>query len=177
MRFFLIIHPKDLLILAGDYNDDVDVSIAAGQPSSYANFANDTNYVVITKALSLAGKKSTASFTDMIDHISATKSMAAFYVPNSANVATAATMSFIPDYSNSTTDHFPVWARFKFSTTNIASTQEDFKVKIFPNPTENTITISFDNIDFETQISSCSLSYSTNTIFLRFIVYFAVHLL
>ena len=152
------LYTKDLLILAGDYNDDVDVSIAAGQPSSYANFANDTNYVVITKALSLAGKKSTASFTDMIDHISATKSMAAFYVPNSANVATAATMSFIPDYSNSTTDHFPVWARFKFSTTNIASTQEDFKVKIFPNPTENTITISFDNIDFETQISLIDIS-------------------
>ena len=152
------LYTKDLLILAGDYNDDVDVSIAAGQPSSYANFANDTNYVVITKALSLAGKKSTASFNDMIDHISATKSMAAFYVPNSANVATAATMSFIPDYSNSTTDHFPVWARFKFSTTNIASTHEDFKVNIFPNPTQNTITISFDNLDSETQISLIDIS-------------------
>ncbi len=152
------LYTKDLLILAGDYNDDVDVSIAAGQPSSYANFVNDTNYVVITKALSLAGKKSTASFTDMIDHISATKPMSAFYVPNSANVATAATMSFIPDYSNSTTDHFPVWARFKFSTTGIASTQEDFKVNIFPNPTENTITISLDNKDSETQISLIDIS-------------------
>ncbi len=152
------LYTKDLLILAGDYNDDVDVSIAEGQPSSYANFANDTNYVVITKALSLAGKKSTASFNDMIDHISATKSMAAFYVPNSANVATAATMSFIPDYSNSTTDHFPVWARFKFSTTGIASTQEDFKVNIFPNPTENTINITLDNKDSETQISLIDIS-------------------
>ena len=152
------LYTKDLLILAGDYNDDVDVSIAAGQPSSYANFANDTNYVVITKALSLAGKKSTASFNDMIDHISATKSMAAFYVPNSANVATAATMSFIPDYSNSTTDHFPVWARFKFSTSGISSTQEDFKVNIFPNPTENTINITLDNKDSETHISLIDIS-------------------
>ncbi len=152
------LYTKDLLILAGDYNDDLDVSIAAGQPSSYANFVNDTNYVMITKALSLAGKKSTASFTDMIDHISATKSMAAFYVPNSANVATAATMSFVPDYSAATTDHFPVWARFKFSTTGIASTQEDFKVNIFPNPTENIINISFDNKDSETNISLIDIS-------------------
>ncbi len=152
------LYTKDLLILAGDYNDDVDVSIAAGQPSSYANFANDTNYVVITKALSLAGKKSTASFNDMIDHISATKPMAAFYVPNSANVATAATMSFVPDYSNSTSDHFPVWARFRFSTTGIASTQEDFEVNIFPNPTENTITIALDNRDSETHISLIDIS-------------------
>jgi uncharacterized protein YdeI (BOF family) len=152
------LYTKDLLILAGDYNDDVDTSISAGKSSSYADFVKDTNYVVLTKALSASGKKSTASFTDMIDHITATKSLAAFYVPNSVNVATANTMNFIPDYSATTTDHFPVWARFKLLTSSVQTIREDFKTQVYPNPTENIINIAFDKIADDTEISLYDIS-------------------
>ncbi len=152
------LYTKDLLILAGDYNDDVDTSISAGKSSSYADFVKDTNYVVLTRALSLAGKKSTASFTDMIDHITATKSLAAFYVPNSVNVATATSMSFIPEYSATTTDHFPVWARFRLLTSSVQTIREDFKTEVYPNPTENIINIAFDKIANDTEISLYDIS-------------------
>ena len=57
-------YPRENLIIAGDFNDDVDVSITLGQPSTYVDFVKDSlNYKVVTKVLSDAGKKSTGNFT------------------------------------------------------------------------------------------------------------------
>jgi endonuclease/exonuclease/phosphatase family metal-dependent hydrolase/uncharacterized protein YdeI (BOF family) len=141
-------YPRENLIIAGDFNDDVDVSIATGQPSSYADFVKDSlNYKVITKELSDAGKRSTGGFTDMIDHIMVSNEMFSSYITGSVGVADGNNMnSFIGAYNLTTTDHFPVWASFNVKkltgVKDLASVGLGIK-QIYPNPTQNTLNVEF----------------------------------
>ena len=121
-------YPNDLIIYAGDINDDVDKSIYLTDPtnnvaaiSSYKPFLytdpNETNingarpnanFVAISKALSDAGCASTVSYPDIIDHFIVSNEMAPSYVANSVTRITPS----ISNYSNTTTDHYPIYAKF-----------------------------------------------------------------
>lgn len=106
-------YPTQKVVVLGDWNDDVDTSITAGQPSPYANFVSDAaDYTFPTGALSAAGTSSTVSYTDMIDHHLNTNEMYATYVANSAKVFRAD--SYIASYGTTTTDHYPVISRYTF---------------------------------------------------------------
>jgi endonuclease/exonuclease/phosphatase family metal-dependent hydrolase len=106
-------YPTQKVIVVGDWNDDVDTSITAGQPSPYANFVGDpARYTFPTKALTDAGVASTVSFTDMIDHQLATNELNATYVAGSAKVYRVD--SFIANYGTTTTDHYPVLSRWNY---------------------------------------------------------------
>ncbi|GAB2529396.1 endonuclease/exonuclease/phosphatase family protein [Spirosoma aerophilum] len=97
------------LIIAGDYNDDVDQSIAAGNPSSYANFVSDaTNYTVVSSELSANGCNTDANFTDAIDHITVSNELATAYVAASV----ASVRPAVVNYALTTSDHYPTFARF-----------------------------------------------------------------
>jgi Family of unknown function (DUF5689)/Secretion system C-terminal sorting domain len=141
-------YPRENLIIAGDFNDDVDASINIGQPSTYADFVKDSlNYKVITKELSDAGKKSTGGFNDMIDHIMVSNEMFGSYITGSTGVSDAATMnSFIGAYSSTTTDHFPVWASFNVKkltkVKDLATVGLGIK-QVYPNPTQYTLNVEF----------------------------------
>jgi uncharacterized protein YdeI (BOF family) len=141
-------YPRENLIVAGDFNDDVDVSINVGQPSTYADFVKDSlNYKVVTKELSDAGKKSTGGFNDMIDHIMVSNEMFGSYIAGSTGVGDAATMnSFIGAYNATTTDHFPVWASFNVKkltkVKDLALVGLGIK-QVYPNPTQNTLNVEF----------------------------------
>jgi hypothetical protein len=101
------------LIILGDLNDDLDVSIVPGAPSPYLPFVNDaSNYSPITKALSDAGARSTTGFSDMIDHQIITRELIEEYLPGSVQVITP--FRFIPNYEATTSDHLPVLSRYKF---------------------------------------------------------------
>ncbi|MEZ0542504.1 DUF5689 domain-containing protein [Fibrella arboris] len=124
-------YPNDLIIYAGDINDDVDKSIYLTDPTNnvaaissykpflYANPAEtdingtrpNANFVAITKELSDAGCASTVSYADIIDHIIVSNEMAPAYVANSVTRITPA----ISNYSNTTTDHYPVYAKFNLA--------------------------------------------------------------
>jgi endonuclease/exonuclease/phosphatase family metal-dependent hydrolase len=104
-------YPTQKVIVVGDWNDDVDTSITAGEPSPYANFVNDpSRYTFPTKALSDAGVASTVSYTDMIDHHLDTNETYAQYVAGSAKVYRVD--SYITNYGTTTTDHYPVLTRY-----------------------------------------------------------------
>lgn len=104
-------YPTQKVIVVGDWNDDVDASITAGQPSPYANFVSDAaDYTFPTKALSDAGVASTVSYTDMIDHHLDTNDLYASYVAASAEVFRAD--SYIASYGTTTSDHYPVITRY-----------------------------------------------------------------
>lgn len=104
-------YPTQKVIVVGDWNDDVDTSITAGQPSPYANFVSDAaDYTFPTKALSDAGVASTVSYTDMIDHHLDTNDLYASYVAASAEVFRAD--SYIASYGTTTSDHYPVITRY-----------------------------------------------------------------
>ena len=108
-------YPNLPFIMSGDFNDDLDETVAyvATNTSTYDNYINDgVNYNLFTRALSLAGARSTVGFTDMIDHIIGSNEMSNTFV--TARVGTPQT--YITSYGTKTTDHYPVMAKFNLGT-------------------------------------------------------------
>lgn len=110
--------PNDNIIILGDFNDDLDQSITAGfTTTSYDAFTTDpADFFSPTLALSLAGKKSTVSYNDVIDHVVISNEMEPYYLPGSATILTDVA-SLINKYGSTTTDHYPVFTRYIFPNT------------------------------------------------------------
>jgi hypothetical protein len=111
-------YANDNIIMLGDYNDDLDESITDGFTiTSYSTFTNDqANFTPVTLPLSLAGKKSTVSYDDVIDHVTVSNELVADYLPSSAKILTDVT-SLVSNYGSTTSDHYPVFSRYRFSNT------------------------------------------------------------
>jgi PKD repeat protein len=104
-------YPTEQVWVLGDFNDDVDVSITTPLATPYGNFVNDAaRYTFPTKALSDAGKASTVTYPDMVDHQLNTNEVYATYVPGSAQVYRVD--QYIANYGTTTTDHYPILARY-----------------------------------------------------------------
>lgn len=101
------------IILLGDYNDDVDETVADGvttTESSFIAYVQDSeNYNVVTSVLSDAGFRSFVSRENMIDHIAISNELFNNYIVNSASVGY---QFYDEDYAFTASDHFPVSARF-----------------------------------------------------------------
>lgn len=127
-------YPSANIIMLGDYNDDLDGSIYVGQTSTYANFVSDnTNYVQVSKALSDCAVSSTASYADIIDHIMvsnefgvipstgpnpAPSTSGIYYLDKTVNVSRP--INYVAGYTTTTSDHYPVNARFRFGLPPVA---------------------------------------------------------
>jgi endonuclease/exonuclease/phosphatase family metal-dependent hydrolase len=98
------------MIVLGDYNDDVTVSIWNGAVSPYQIFVDDPGYEIVTRALSIAGE---TSFRDrsMIDHITISELLYEYHIDGAEMVLQT---GFITNYLGTTSDHFPVITRFFF---------------------------------------------------------------
>lgn len=112
-------YPEAMVLVAGDFNDDVDTSIATGYPSPYAGFVDSGAYAFPTAALSAAGEHSTVFYSDMIDHQLVTDELGADYVVGTAAVVPAD--DWLAAYPESTSDHYPVVARYRIPGGAIAS--------------------------------------------------------
>ncbi|HPF51768.1 MAG TPA: T9SS type A sorting domain-containing protein [Draconibacterium sp.] len=109
------------IVLVGDYNDDVDVTVAdvPTTVTSYINYVDDPeDYSTVTGVLSAGGFRSYVFETDMIDHISITNELFENYIVGSARVHYEVYSS---NYTSTTSDHFPVSARFQVKTLEITS--------------------------------------------------------
>ncbi|SOE22031.1 Endonuclease/Exonuclease/phosphatase family protein [Spirosomataceae bacterium TFI 002] len=112
-------YPDSAIIMLGDFNDDLDFTVAnnAGVPdnvSSYEAYINDpTSYKLVSRELSLKGKKSTTGFSDMIDHLITSNELSSQYIPTSVRVGNPE--AYIAAYASTTTDHYPVMARFNLA--------------------------------------------------------------
>ncbi|MGM0737767.1 MAG: T9SS type A sorting domain-containing protein [Bacteroidota bacterium] len=119
--------PHSALIFLGDYNDDVIRSTRGTfYDSPYKNFLDDSSYSIVTETLSLEGAESwkrddrTGS---MIDHITVNHHLSDNWLQGSEMVYVP---DYISDFSNTTSDHRPVYARFDLSgTINDTSSDED----------------------------------------------------
>lgn len=100
------------VIFLGDYNDETTSSITAGEESPYDNFVDDQEYTVITQALEEGGLAS-QSIGSFIDHITITSELTDEFIANTQRVENT---SYIGSYLSSTSDHYPIWTRFQFST-------------------------------------------------------------
>lgn len=111
------LYPNDNIVILGDFNDDLDQTITDGinpPVTSYSAFVNDnTNFSEPTLALSLAGKKSTVSYNDMIDHVVLSNEMTGYYMNTTASVLDDVT-SLVTNYGSTTTDHYPIFTRYAF---------------------------------------------------------------
>ena len=110
-------YPNDNIIILGDYNDDLDVTITDGvvpNTTSYSAFTEDpANFTPLTLPLSLAGKRSTVSHDNVIDHVTSSNEMVATYMSGTANILTDVT-GIVSNYGSSTSDHYPVFTRYIF---------------------------------------------------------------
>ena len=99
-----------------DFNDDFDRTITnemnPDTTTSYIDFKLDpADYTALTYPLSLARQRSTASFSDMIDHAMGTNELRHALIPGSPRVLRSVE-AIIPSYSTRTSDHFPIVTRF-----------------------------------------------------------------
>lgn len=112
------------VIILGDYNDDLDISISApaggGPVTSYTTIVSDStdadSYKSLSLPLSLAGLRSTKANSDVIDHIIVSNEMQAVFIPGSVQLRKDMEDA-ITDYAITTSDHYPVIARFNLSAT------------------------------------------------------------
>ncbi len=113
------------VILLGDYNDDVDETVADvdATTSSYVAYVADSTvdatddqfYRVVTASLSEAGFRSFVSRENMIDHIAVTDELVDNVL---AGTETVHYEFFDGDYASTTSDHFPVSARLRLATSD-----------------------------------------------------------
>ncbi|QCX00111.1 T9SS type A sorting domain-containing protein [Aggregatimonas sangjinii] len=104
--------PDSNLILLGDFNDDIDETVAdiASTVSSYESYVLDAeNYTIVSSALSEGGFRSFVFRENMIDHILVSNEVAPTYIDETVSVGYE---FYDSDYTNTTSDHFPVSARF-----------------------------------------------------------------
>ncbi|WP_207505429.1 lamin tail domain-containing protein [Telluribacter humicola] len=103
-------YPEANIIILGDYNDKLNGSIAANQPSSYLPFVSDvSNYSAITLPLENQGCSTFNPSASFIDHMILSSELATAYLDKSVYVMQPLS---IPNYANTTSDHNPVLARF-----------------------------------------------------------------
>jgi hypothetical protein len=109
------LYPNDNIVILGDFNDDLDKSITAGfTTTSWDAFTTDAaNYTALTLPLSLAGKKSTVSHNDVIDHVVISNEMQPYYMEGTATILSDVT-NLVTNYASTTSDHLPVFTRYMF---------------------------------------------------------------
>lgn len=140
----LVQYPTSNWIVLGDYNDDLDKTIttqmAPVTESSFASFTNEPSFRPVTLPLSLAGQPSTVSYPDIIDHVTVSNEMHQYYVPNSARTLKTEVESWVTNFGNTTSDHYPIYTEFIFansvpqstmnrSMSDVESPTKDFLVK------------------------------------------------
>ncbi|SOE20242.1 Por secretion system C-terminal sorting domain-containing protein [Spirosomataceae bacterium TFI 002] len=144
------------IIIAGDFNDDLDESVVYDiTESSYKPFVDDkNNWNMISKSLSDRGFKSYIGYDNVIDHIGISNELNNNYINES--VFLALPFIDIPDYPNTTSDHLPVMARFLFNQSDPITSNDLLEVDsvlVFPNPTNGDLQIKVDpELKFESQL-------------------------
>lgn len=102
--------PDARVWVLGDFNDDVDVSIHAGEVSPYAELVVSPEWTFVSGVLSAAGASSTVNFDDMIDHHMVSDEAMAGYVDGSVGVVGLG--AYIDNYGTRVSDHYPIVARY-----------------------------------------------------------------
>ncbi len=112
LKAWMDARPNDALVLLGDYNDDVLVSTVGSRVSPYAALVNESAaYRVVTKSLSDRRFQSTNGGR-VIDHIAVTNELFAAHLAGTERVENP---NYVPSYTGTTSDHYPVWVRFDFA--------------------------------------------------------------
>lgn len=105
------VRADDLVLIPGDWNDDVDESITEGRDTPYRMFVDDApDWVFPTAELSEEGATSHLRYNEVIDHILASNEMMDRYEEDSA--VAYRVDEYIEGYLETVSDHIPVLVRF-----------------------------------------------------------------
>ena len=151
-------YPTQRVLVAGDFNDDVDVSIDPSRDTPYRAFVDDAaRYRFTTAPLSaMPGVSSTTGFPEVIDHHLATNELADWWVPGSSKVLRPDAQ--IAGYANNTSDHYPVLTRYTLG----ASTPATITL-VSPNGGEQLTGGSVHDITWTSSgVTSVRIEYSAN---------------
>ncbi|WP_299819294.1 choice-of-anchor J domain-containing protein [uncultured Pontibacter sp.] len=113
------------VVILGDYNDDVDVSVVNNLPSTFAPFVEDADYNALTLELSKTGAFTYASgqYESFLDHIIVSSSLSNDYIAETITIEDQF-LNSIGNFRNTTSDHMPVSARFNLSATSLVTFTE-----------------------------------------------------
>jgi hypothetical protein len=150
--------------ILGDWNDRLDYSIHNGIDTTPFKQLLDAKYNFTTKPLADAGKSSYAFINGFIDHMLISPRMDSFYIKQSM-VVLDNLGQFISNFSNNTSDHYPIYGRFllnkiKYLTpvdtippdtshVNVFELNKNNKISIYPNPANENITIEYHGFEKE----------------------------
>ena len=132
------------LVILGDFNDDVDVSVVNNNASPFEVFVNNTNYSTLTYNLSLDGAVTfkSGSLSSFLDHIIISSTLTDEYIGNSVMIHDHFDEE-IAGFRNNTSDHAPVSARF-FVNSEVATGIAKAKVgqfTVYPNPAQRYVNL------------------------------------
>ncbi|RAU81805.1 T9SS type A sorting domain-containing protein [Pontibacter arcticus] len=105
-------YPNANIVMLGDYNDDVDVSIGGGT-TTYNPFVSSDNFKTVTASLSEAGLRSFITQDNVIDHITISNELYDNYLVGTETLVIP--FNLIPNYANTTSDHLAVVTRFELA--------------------------------------------------------------
>jgi len=117
-----VVYPTNHVLIAGDYNDDLDQTISSrfpGSPTPYIAFMNDQlRYNPLSFWNTIRGDNSYIGYPNMVDHSVASNEMQADYVPFSC-IVRKDVEDLVPFYSQDLSDHYPIQSRFYFRQSSI----------------------------------------------------------
>ncbi|MEX2569579.1 MAG: choice-of-anchor J domain-containing protein [Cyclobacteriaceae bacterium] len=146
------------LILLGDFNDDLDETVADQTAStvgtaetSFIRFMEDIeNYHPATLALSLAGLRTYLANDHVIDHMVLSDELKVAYLNHSSRIVTP--FDLITNYQNTTSDHFPVKIRLNLEKWNwtdpllgLPKQHPEPAIKVYPNPANKLVQVYMNN--------------------------------
>lgn len=136
------------VIIMGDYNDDILRTVApTSEPtvpdngeSSYIKFISDSNnYLGVSMPMSKAGMRSFVNRENVIDHVIINSHLFDDHILGAERVVIP--YSSIPDFNTTTSDHFPVEARFLLSGESVLTAISDIQgsTMLYPNPSSGIV--------------------------------------
>ncbi|SHK85081.1 endonuclease/exonuclease/phosphatase family protein [Rhodothermus profundi] len=137
------------IVVLGDWNDELHGSIITGLPSPYEAFRADADhYRFLTETLDAAdvptwcGNNLTCWTGSTIDHILITDELFDAYEEGSA-ARFSALLEAIPGFVFSTSDHLPVYARFRFGGTTAVEVRsaQPAALQLYPHPVRDRATL------------------------------------
>lgn len=129
------------LIVLGDWNDDVVRSTVDNLVTPFITFVEDSDYRFVSESLTRAGQFSYRS-RSMIDHILIARPLFAYHMDGTERVVR---QTGIANYESTTSDHYPVEARFDFTRTSTSAPSEILPKAVtfsaYPSPARTHITL------------------------------------
>ena len=138
-----VLFPGKKIMVIGDFNDYLEGANATGQTVSPYQYLLNNGFSGISLP-SLYPTQSTfvGSTSHFIDYVVCTPNLKATYIDSSFFIFTE-TNKYIPDYSNTTSDHYPIMSYFKFNFPFIFNGINTYENNLFGmvNPSNNTLNL------------------------------------